>query len=252
MKLKRFFTQFHNEDMSAYESAFHFSRELPYAARVLVLSPHPDDETLGCGGAIVLHKHEGAEVRVCVMTNGAGVHHTGEGDVSELRKAEALKAGEVLGIDEMIFCEVPDMELHKNIDKIASQVSSLINSYRPDLVYAPSPLDFHPDHRAAFRLIMDIASGRIKLAFYEVYAPIRFNALIDITDVMSQKEKALSMYVSSLLGLPEHFIRTARGLNAYRGFLAQAVPEERFYEAFFVIDKKWSRTSLIEWLTYNL
>lgn len=237
---------------SVYAEAFNFSRELPDAKKVLILAAHPDDETLGCAGVISLHKKTGAEVRSFVMADGAKVHYEGIEDIKELRKKEAMAAGEILGIDKIYFLDIPDMELERYKDKAHAEVYAFINEYSPDLVYAPSPLDFHPDHRVASDIAMEIVRKGIRIAFYEIYAPIRFNMLIDITGVMPLKEKAISLYNSSLLGKPFHFVRAMKGLNAYRGFLADVVEEERYYEAFFVIDERWGKGKLIQWLTYSL
>jgi len=237
---------------AVYDEAFSFSRQLPDAERALILCAHPDDETLGCGGAIALHKKAGAEVRSFVMTDGARVRYEGKEDIGELRRREAMEAGDILGIDKIQFLDIPDMELGKNLGKASKEFFSVIDEYKPDLVYAPSPLDFHPDHRAAFMLAMKIVKKGIRTAFYEIYMPVRFNALIDITEVMPLKEKAFSAYKNSLLGNPDHFKRAFKGLNAYRGFMEAARQEEKFYEAFFVIEEEWGKNRLIKWLTYDL
>ncbi len=240
------------KESSIYEGAFNFSSELPSAKKVLVLAAHPDDETLGCGGTIALHKAAGAEVRSFVMADGSKVFYQGKEDIKEVRKKEALRAGEVLGIDNILFVDIPDMELERNINKVSAETFSIINEYQPDLIYAPSPVDFHPDHLMASRVALKVLKKGIKIAFYEIYMPIRFNMLIDITQVMPLKEKAMLLYVSSLLGKPSHFVRSIKGLNAYRAFLTGATEEEKFYEAFFVMDRYWKTSKLIKWLTYNL
>lgn len=250
MMLKRLFGRLSKEP-TVYDEAFNFSRELPDAKRVLVLAAHPDDETLGCGGTIVLHKKAGAEISVVVLTDGAKVNVRGE-DIKSLRRAEANEVAGILGIDNIYFFDIPDMELKDHIKFARDKVFELVDDCKPDLIYAPSPVDFHPDHRAVFWLAMGIAKKGIKIAFYEIYMPVRFNMLIDITEVMPLKGKAFSVYVNSLLGNPAHFRRAFKGLNAYRGFMEKPVQEERFYEAFFVIDKHWTKNSLIKWLTYSL
>jgi LmbE family N-acetylglucosaminyl deacetylase len=70
---------------------------------VLVIAPHPDDETLGCGGMIATRAAEGRRVVVVVLTDGRalfrrfGVTEPSEADVSAMRKAETLQAVEILG-----------------------------------------------------------------------------------------------------------------------------------------------------------
>jgi LmbE family N-acetylglucosaminyl deacetylase len=241
-----------DRELMVYDEAFNFGRELPEARRVLILAAHPDDETLGCGGAIALHKKGGAEIRSLVMTDGSAVRYDGEGDIKEIRRKESFDAGRILGIDEVNFLDIPDMALGRNIDRAVSVVFPFVDDYRPDLVYAPSPLDFHPDHRATFRIAMEILKKGIRAALYEIYAPVRFNLLIDITEVMPLKERAISAYASSLLNQPFHFMRTIKGLNSYRGFLTEAAHRERFYEAFLLMDRRPHMRRLIKWLTYDL
>ena len=251
MNIRRLFGR-KEKSASVYDEVFSFSRQLPAAERVLILCAHPDDETLGCGGAIVRHKKAGAEVRSFVMTDGARVRYEGSEDIGELRRHEAREAGGILGIDTVQFVDIQDMELGKNLDRASKELFSAMKAYKPDLVYAPSPLDFHPDHRVAFKLAMKIVRQGIRTAFYEIYMPVRFNVLIDISEVMPLKEKAFSAYKNSLLGNPDHFKRVFKGLNTYRGFMEAAQQEEKFYEAFFVIEKEWEHNRLMKWLTYDL
>lgn len=161
-------------------------------------------------------------------------------------------AAEILGVDHIHFLDVPDMELQKSVKRVYSEVFSFMDKYGPDIIYAPSPVDFHPDHLVASRVALKAVKKGIKIAFYEIYMPIRFNMLIDITQVMPLKEKAMLIYVSSLLGKPSHFVRSIKGLNAYRSFLTGAMEGEKFYEAFFVVDRYWKTSKLVKWLTYNL
>src|SRR6476660_8405385 len=80
------------------------------ARSVLVLAPHPDDEAIGCGGAIALHVREGARVRVVIATDGAGQGGDGA-SVRDQREAECRRAAEVLGYGEPVFWRMPDRSL---------------------------------------------------------------------------------------------------------------------------------------------
>jgi LmbE family N-acetylglucosaminyl deacetylase len=236
-----------------YEESTRYTGELPDVKRVLVLAAHPDDETLGCGGTILLHKKAGAEVRVIMLTDGSRVNVNAD-DVKGIRRTEAGEAANILGIDKVFFFDIPDMELkdRSNMKRARERVFELVHDFNPELVYAPSPLDFHPDHYSAFYLAYDILKYGIPVAFYEVYAPVRFNTLINITDVIQVKEKAMEAYKYSLLGVPAHFIHAMRGLNSYRGFFEGYDGNERLYEAFWTLGSPLKKSEIIKWLTYDL
>lgn len=167
-------------------------------SRVLVLSPHPDDETIGCGGALHLQAVSGSSIRVIFLTNGA------KGDTSQknkkeyvsIRKAEANKACAILGIDEIEFWDIEDRELSNSVSAIR-RMADLLVSYGPEIVYAPSPMEIHPDHRAAAFLLESAIKVKsdidFKVAFYEISQPIKVNALVDISSVLKKKNGSFEM-----------------------------------------------------------
>jgi len=204
---------------------------IPYHAadltgrRVLVLAPHPDDETIGCGGALTLHARANDPVKVVFLTNGAKGDTTGrmtrEAYV-ELRRREAGEACACLGVTDLEFWPYEDRSL-AGARGALRQLIDLLDEYRPDLVYAPSPLEFHPDHRAACILLCDaIASSDrdFEVAFYEVGQPVRVNLLVDITPVLQEKEAAVKSYRSQLG--ERRYDDFTRGLNRYRSMTLPA------------------------------
>ncbi|HEV7570161.1 MAG TPA: PIG-L deacetylase family protein, partial [Thermoanaerobaculia bacterium] len=153
--------------------------------RLLVLAPHPDDEVIGCGGLVALHLREGRKVHVVVATDGAQA-----GDASQ-REGESRAALASLGDATIEFLRFPDRDLSKARD-LDERLAAILREWKPDLIAVPSPLEIHPDHVALSRafcdliardasLFADLAVARV--AFYEVSAPLRPNALVDITPV---------------------------------------------------------------------
>lgn len=234
-----------------YTEAFRYKKTLPDSRNILVLAPHSDDETLGCGGAILLHKKAKASVSVAVLTDGSGVNVSAP-DVKGLRRSEAEEAAKILGIDRQFFFDIPDMCLKDHLTSARKEVFELINRIQPDLVYAPSPLDFHPDHRSTFHIASEILRRGIPVAFYEIYAPVRFNLLLDISGVLDTKEQALIAYHISLLGVQSHFIDAMKGLSHYRGFHEVGGGTARSYEAFWLTETPLDKDEIIRWLTYDL
>ncbi|MCP4576440.1 MAG: glycosyltransferase [Deltaproteobacteria bacterium] len=198
---------------------------IPYHAsdltgtRVLCLAPHPDDETLGCGGALALHRNADDPVKVVFLTNGQA------GDTKEkmgrdayvaLRRREAEKACRILGVTDVDFWPYADRRLTGSRGALF-QLIRLIDGYVPQLVYAPSPMEVHPDHRAACFLLCDAISGcdwDFDVAFYELGQPICINRLVDITPVLKQKNRAVNAYESQLQEQP--YGELCSSLNRYR------------------------------------
>ena len=77
---------------------------------ILVLSPHPDDESIGCGGTIRKHVLEGDTVEVIVLTSGERGGHTAisEEELIRIREQESMKARDILGVHSLEFWSQPD------------------------------------------------------------------------------------------------------------------------------------------------
>jgi LmbE family N-acetylglucosaminyl deacetylase/glycosyltransferase involved in cell wall biosynthesis len=197
--------------------------------RVLVLAPHPDDESLACGGALALHARSGDPVKVVFLTDGAKGDTRGEYRTDEyvaLRRREAEAAGRILGVADQEFWAFPDGGLTADGAPL-ERLLDLLGRYRPTLLYAPSPLEFHPDHRAAAALAWH-ALQRLAppatppdVAFYENNRPLQIDTLVDITPVVEQKRAACDAYPSQLANYP--YTECVLGLNRYRALTISAV-----------------------------
>ncbi len=187
--------------------------------RVLVFAPHPDDETIGCGGSLAIHANAGDPVKVVFLTNGARGDTSGKAEKKsyiKIRQEEALKACRCLGITDLEFWAYEDRALAGSRG-VLTRVIDLLEKYKPELVYAPSPLEFHPDHRATAVLVCDAIRTRdmkFDVAFYEVGQPLSVNCLVDITSVLNQKVLASNAYSSQLRERPYKDIFL--GLNRFR------------------------------------
>jgi len=191
----------------------------PTGKKTLVLAPHPDDETFGCGGTLALHAKAGDSVKVVFLTNGDQGDRSGKYDKAEyvtLRRHEAEQACACLGVTDLEFWPYKDRSLAGSRGALR-QLIGLLEDFRPQIVYVPSPLEFHPDHRAACLLLRDAlqtCNHDFDVAFYEIGQPVRVNLLVDITGVAEQKADAVSAYASQLEERPYGDI--CRALNRYR------------------------------------
>jgi len=187
--------------------------------RVLVLAPHPDDETIGCGGSLALHADNNDPVKVVFLTNG------GKGDMSgrferdtyiSLRQTESRNACACLGIQDVEFWPYEDRALSA-LTEVPGRIFGVLTDYRPDLVYAPSPLEFHPDHRATCSFLcsaVQLYPAACEVAFCEIGQPLRVNLLVDITPVLNRKSAALKTYESQLF--ERDYDGTTIALNRFR------------------------------------
>lgn len=124
--------------------------------RVLAVVAHPDDVELLCAGTLARGREDGATVGMCTMCRGNRGMAAGESanersfGVSEVRQGEFTAAAKLLGA-EVFFGGIGDGEL-EDIPKQRRELISIFRRYRPTLVLAHAPNDYHADHRAAFEL----------------------------------------------------------------------------------------------------
>jgi LmbE family N-acetylglucosaminyl deacetylase/GT2 family glycosyltransferase len=173
-------------------------RDLP--GRVLVVAPHPDDEVLGCGGLLAWHQDLGATVRVVVLTSGAAGDPGGkDAQIEATRNSESTAAGRTLGITDYRFLELPDGQLGTVAD-LVERVRHEVEDFAPELVYAPSPQELHPDHRACARAVIGALAGGPprRVLLYGINVPVTANALFDTTSVWERKAEALRCFASQI------------------------------------------------------
>lgn len=199
----------------------------PPPGPVLVLAPHPDDETIGSGGAIARHAARGDAITVVVATSGEATRGGG-GDVAGAREAECLAACTDLGVtDAPRFLRLPDGRLEEALADLAGALADLGRGAA--VVYAPSVLDPHRDHRAANRGLARAGLNAATVLGYEVWSPAPVDVLLDVTAVWAHKERALRRYVTALESVD--YVRALYGLASYRsaaGGLAGAGLAEGF------------------------
>lgn len=218
---------------------------------VLILSPHPDDEALGCSGAVMLLNAAGASSRVVFITNGEGLHGEPSAEVAEKRVKEGIQASGMIGCREPIFLGFPDGGVKNHTGEVYERLKGIIEEERPDLVISPSPIDHHADHIATARAALDLFNkyGSFRLAFYEIYSTVRFTHIVDITDVAERKRQAILNYMVSLYGSPELYVHAALGLNAQRSIFTG---RQGYYEAFYVSEKCMDFIQILDFLCYRV
>ena len=200
---------------------------LPAATRVLVLAPHPDDEIFGCGGCLALYRSVGASVHVHILTDGAGLSQPEERvAIRQRRFAESDAALSLLDIPPASHANLPDRGLAGH-PSLSDDIAQLIEQHRPDVIFAPSTWEIHPDHLATARATLLAAQSHAKterwpltVLLYEIGSPLRAELLIDVTPVWEVKEKAMRAFISQLS--QQDYLRHITALNTYRTYTLPA------------------------------
>ena len=138
-------------------------RSLDVTGPVLVVAPHPDDETLGCGGAIAQLRAQGVAVYILVVSDGTQSHPNSRQypapALRQLRESETLAAMALLGVPKnaVTFLGLPDgaiPPLHSDAATSAlDRCQACITGISPKTIFLPYRHDPHPDHRASWQLM---------------------------------------------------------------------------------------------------
>jgi LmbE family N-acetylglucosaminyl deacetylase len=208
---------------------------------VLVIAPHPDDESIGCGGTICLHTARGDRVAVVFLTSGElGLRGLPKEEAWRVREREAEKAADILGIDSVTFLRRPDRHVHEHIDEAADALKPILTRETSQLIYLTNECDRHPDHRAAVPIVQAALAGcgipAPTLLSYEVLTFLtEYDRLEDITPMMGRKLSAVRAHRSQVRQF--RYDRAARSLNEYRATLAET---GRYAEVFQFADGRVS------------
>lgn len=209
---------------SATKSGFkHQILKSPPKGDVLVLSPHPDDDVIGCGGSIKLHRDQGDNVEIIYLCGG------------NEREKEAKAAASILGATGTTFWRYADGKLQTNKTSV-ELLRIKILSLKPDLIYVPSFLDPHPDHFETAKLVVETLAkmsspqiNSLRIYSYEVWSPIYANRLINIDKSITQKKEALAAHKSQLKD--RNYQKAMSGLAQYRaGMFNVGDYAEAFFE----------------------
>lgn len=197
-----------------------FSSLLAYSQnatmRIIMIGAHPDDCDLKGGGTAILLARAGHAIKFVSVTNGdAGHQSMGGGALAMRRRAEAIKAGKRFGVEYEVL-DNHDGELLPTLD-VRLQIIRKIREWNADVVIAPRPNDYHPDHRYTGTLVQDAAymvavpnvasdtpplrKNPLFLYFQDHFQrpnPFRPDIAIDISSVFPQKIHALDAHESQM------------------------------------------------------
>ena len=192
--------------------------------KICVLAPHPDDETIACGGLLAKF---GAQCDVVLLTDGqnGGAKEWSKDKTAQVRLQEFEQAMRFLKVNSFTCLHGKDLSLIDDYAKFAAYDFS-----RYDYVLMPHPQDNHIDHMtvsAFWRRLQKQKKVKARAVYYELWAPMSLpNAYIDISDVVENKRQAIAFYKSQLTNID--YTSRILGLNHYRGIAHKAEYEEDY------------------------
>jgi len=210
---------------------------------ILIVSAHPDDMEIGMGGTVAKLVAEGGEVTSLIVTDGGRASNPfgwTEQQMADERRAEALRAAEVLGVKDVIFCDQPDAADEIDVKAVKRKLVEVMTRIKPTEVYTlHEELDRHPGHRLAGRLTREsVGEAGLRPSrgvwAYEIWGLFaRWDRLEYIDDYVEKKKLAIAEHRSQVVTIP--YGDGMLALNRWRAVYAEPfadAPVGGYAEAF--------------------
>ena len=200
---------------------------------VLVIAAHPDDEVLGCGGTVARLASEGHTVNIAILGEGITSRYDSRDFAANDKLDHLLSCSEtaaaILGATDTVNYELPDNRFDSvALLDIVKIIESLVNQYRPQMVFTQHGGDLNIDHSIVFRATLTavrpmLGNTIISLYCYEVpsstewsfqqFAPVfKPNLFVDISQTIDRKIEAMQAYENEIRDFPHP--RSEKNLRA--------------------------------------
>jgi LmbE family N-acetylglucosaminyl deacetylase len=196
---------------------------------VLVIAPHPDDE-VGCGGTLLLHRRARDDVQIVYVTDGRASRAGGLAPeaMAQQRRREAALVAPLLGLATAHWLGLREREWEE--PDLVRRLRDLLRDRSPEIIYAPSRVDFHPEHIRVARCVAEAIGGaRARIRVYQLHVPLTpvlVNLVTPIASVEDELRQAMRGYVTQL-GSIERCFRMKRYGGCFHGIEGLA---EEFWE----------------------
>jgi LmbE family N-acetylglucosaminyl deacetylase len=188
-----------------------------WAASAVIVAPHPDDETLGCGGVAAKKIRAGADVRFIFVTDGAASHvgRVDQDTLRAMREKEAIEAVRRLGAtaDRATFLRIPDGAARHHVEAMASAIVPLLEAWKPQSVFVPHAKEPPSDHVAVHAGVQAALRGygrRMAVFEYPVWYWYHWPWVRIVGDRSGTWRTAALQTIRTVAGL-----RAMTALNAY-------------------------------------
>ena len=216
--------------------------------KILVISPHPDDETLGCGGTILKHKDIGDKIYWLIITN-IDVKNGWDKNAVKKRQKEIETVAGMYGFEKTFKLDYPTAKLDIiPVQEINKSISEVILEIEPEIIYLPNRSDVHTDHQISFKAAYSCTKNFRypfikKILMYETLSETEFaptlpesifipNVFVDITKYFEKKLEIFKKYKSEVMEEP--FPRSLEVIEAFDKCRGSQIGE-KYAEAFVLL-----------------
>ncbi|VBB05535.1 glcnac-pi de-n-acetylase [Lucifera butyrica] len=196
--------------------------------KIIVVAPHPDDETLGCGGTLLRHIHDGDEVTWLIATEMKTELGFSQVQINQ-RQEQIQSVAKFYGFHRTLELKFPTTRLDTiPFGDLVQGISDIFQVAQPEVIYLPSRGDVHTDHRLLFDAVVSCTKWFRypyvkRILAYETlsetdfgvnpdYNGFRPNVYINIEDFIAAKLKVLGFYAGEMGEFP--FPRSAEAIAA--------------------------------------
>ncbi len=221
-------------------------------SKVLFISPHPDDETLGCGGTILKHEAMNDKIYWLIMTNISIEEGYNEEEVN-IRQQEIGVVAKEYRFEKVFKLDLPTTKLDVIPKKqIIETVSKVIDNIKPAVVYLPNKNDVHSDHQITFDTVISSTktfrcSFVKQILMYETLSETEFappfqndafmpNSFSDISAFIEEKIAIMEIYKGEMSMHP--FPRSKENIMSLATFRG-ATAGVKYAEAFMILKDIW-------------
>ena len=220
---------------------------------ILIIASHPDDEVLGCGGAILRHIDKGDKVSLLFMTDGVSSRlKTSRKNIRSRIKA-LKRSSSILGVQSYHHFNFPDNSMDKHpLLNIVKKIETIIKKIQPSVIYTHHHGDLNIDHKITHNAVMTACRPLPDSTVHEIYgfevlsstewatqhkSVFIPNLYIDITKYMNKKIKALEAYNEELRKPPHsRSIEHVKILAKHRGY-SMGVEMAEAFEVYRIINR---------------
>ncbi len=214
--------------------------------RILVVSPHPDDETLGAGGTLLKEKKKNNDIFWLNVTD-ISIDSGWDKEIVEHRKAQISQVKEYYNFSMLYnlkFTPTTLSEMSEN--KIIEEFRHVLNDIKPEWIILPGQYDAHSDHHVVYKCCMACTKAfRLpyikRITTMEILSETEYgfqndkfipNFYVDISDELEGKINAMKIYDSEIDEVPfPRSIENIKALATYRGCSCG----RRYAEAFYIV-----------------
>ena len=217
--------------------------------KILVIAPHPDDETLGCGGILFKHKAEGDEIYWLIVT-GISKDTGWANDVVIKRDNEMNSVSKKYGFSDVFNLRLPTTKIDTlPLSDLIGKITDVYKNIKPDVIYMPFAYDVHTDHQIIAKALQSTFKWfrypHIKKVYmYETLSETEFNfvenrvfrpnVFINISQYLGNKIETMKIYDGEMGDFPfprsEKAIRSLAALRGAQSGFESAEALELVYE----------------------